>query len=174
MLKIKLTGASIGDFEDYYKIRCEASDIFWMGHTSPPNYQMIYGVFSERLGTNQLSKIGDKVIYMAKEDNNVTVGFVMLSLTSSGIEIGISLFQKYQSLGLGTKIIAEALPMSLSYNHTVYARIRDDNTASQKIFIKNGFNRTEEFEMKEYPTVGNVAFRKYIYTLGANNNTQRK
>lgn len=163
MSKIKLVGATIGDFEDYYKIRCEPSDIYWMGHTSPPDYQMIFGVFSERLGTNHLSKIDDKVIYMAKNDNDKTVGFLMLSLTNFGIEIGISLFQKYQGLGFGTEIIAEALSLSLRYNLTIFARIRDDNTASQKIFIKNGFNRTEEFELKNYPQVGCVAFRKYIY-----------
>lgn len=163
MSTIKLVGASLDDFEDYYRIRCEYSDIFWMGHTSPPDYEMIKGVFSERLGTNVLSDVGDKIIYMAKKENDDTIGFVMLSLTNFGIEIGISLFQKFQGLGLGTMIISKALAMSHSFNLPIYAQIRDDNTASQKIFLKNGFYRTEEFEMKNYPKVGNVPFRKYIY-----------
>lgn len=161
--KIRLIGATIDDFEDYYKIRCEPSDIFWMGHTSPPDYQMIFGVFSERLGTNSLSKNGDKVIYMAKNANDESVGFLMLSLTNYGIEIGVSLFEKYQGHGFGTRIIKDALFLCQNYNFIIYARIRDDNTASQKIFLKNGFCRTENFEMKKYPKVGYVALREYIY-----------
>lgn len=163
MVGMKIIGASINDFEDYYRIRCEPSDIYWMGHTSPPDYQMIRSVFSERLAPKTLLKEGDKVIYMARDANDDTVGFAMLSLTEDGIEIGISLMQKYQGLGYGTEIISEIVSLAtVEYKHTLFARIRDDNTASQRIFMKNGFKRTEQFEMKEYPTVGFVASRKYI------------
>lgn len=168
MSRIRLIGATLDDFEDYYQIRCEPSDIFWMGHTSPPDYQMIYGVFSERLGSKALSAAGDKVIYMAKEANGNTVGFTMLSITDSGIEIGISLFQKFQGFGFGTEIISEALFLALNHGTTVFARIRDDNFASQKIFLKNGFIRTGQYEMKQYPQVGYVAFRTYIYKKDTN------
>ena len=160
--RVRLVGASLGDFDDYYRIRCEPSDIYWMGHTSAPDYQMIYGVFSERLGPKTLLNIGDKVIYMAKDANDETVGFAMLSLTDSGIEIGISLFQNKQGMGFGTEIISEIVALADKYQLTLFARIRDDNTASQKIFLKNGFIRTEQYEMIEYPMVGYVAFRKYI------------
>lgn len=165
MSRIRLLGATLDDFEDYYRIRCEPSDIFWMGHTSAPDYQMIYGVFSERLGSKTLSVVGDKVIYMAKDANGNTVGFTMLSITDTGIEIGISMFQIFQGCGLGTEIISETLFLALKHGNIVYARIRDDNIASQKIFIKNGFIRTDQFEMKQYPQVGYVAFRKYIYKI---------
>lgn len=158
-----MVGASIDDFEDYYQIRCEPSDIYWMGHTSAPDYLMIYGVFSERLGPKTLSEVGDKVIYMAKDTNDETIGFTMLSLTDSGIEIGISLSQKKQGMGFGTEMISETLTLALVYDTTIYARIRDDNTASQRIFTKNGFVKTEQYEMKQYPQVGYVAFRKYIF-----------
>ena len=163
MSRIKLIGASLDDFEDYYHIRCEPSDIYWMGHTSPPDYQMIYGVFSKRLAPKTLTEEGEKVIYMAKDANGDTVGFAMLSLTDDGIEIGISLLQKYQGLGYGTEIISEIVSLAIGkYEHTLFARIRDDNTASQRVFMKNGFKRTEQFEMKEYPKAGCVPFRKYI------------
>lgn len=163
MPRIKLIGASLDDFEDYYQIRCEPSDIYWMGHTSPPNYQMIRGIFSERLAPKALKEEGDRVIYMAKDANGDTVGFAMLSLTNDGIEIGISLLQKFQGLGYGTEIISEIVSLATGeYEHSLFACIRDDNKASQKIFMRNGFNRTEQFEMKEYPKVGYVPFRKYI------------
>lgn len=168
MSRIRLLGATIDDFEDYYRIRCEPSDIYWMGHTSAPDYKMIYGVFSERLGSKTLSAVGDKVIYMAKETNNKTVGFTMLSMTDSGTEIGISLFQKFQGFGFGTEIISETLFLALNHGATVYARIRDDNIASQRIFIKNGFVRTDQYEMKQYPQVGYVAFRTYVFKKDTN------
>ena len=163
MSRIKIVGASIDDFEDYYQIRCEPSDIYWMGHTSPPDYQMIRGVFSERLAPKTLTEEGDKVIFMAKDANDDSVGFAMLSLTNDGIEIGISLLQKFQGLGYGTEIISEIVSLTTGkYEHALYARIRDDNTASQRIFMKNGFIRTEQFEIKKYPKAGCVPFRKYI------------
>ena len=163
MSRIRLVGASINDFEDYYRIRCEPSDIYWMGHNSAPDYKMIYGVFSERLGPKCLSSIGDKVIYMVKDENNDSVGFAMLSLTDSGIEIGISLLEKCQGKGLGTEIIALLLPIAGEYHLPIFASIRDDNVASQRIFQKNSFRRTDLFEMKTYPEVGLMAFRRYIY-----------
>ena len=124
---------------------------------------MIRGVFSERLAPKTLIEVGDKVIYMAKDANGDTVGFAMLSLTEDGIEIGISLLQRYQGLGYGTEIISEITSLAIGeYEQTLFARIRDDNTASQRIFLKNGFKRTEQFEMREYPEVGYVPFRKYI------------
>ena len=161
MSRISIVEASIDDFDDYYQIRCEPSDIYWMGHTSAPDYDFIFGVFLERLGPKTLSRVGEKVIYMAKDDNDATVGFAMMSLTSIGIEIGISLFQKYQNMGYGAEIVSEIVSVAEKYGLLLFARIRDDNIASQKIFMKNGFNRTEQFEMKEFPKVGYVAFRKY-------------
>lgn len=163
MSRIRLFGASINDFEDYYRIRCEPSDIYWMGHNSAPNYKMIYGVFSERLGPRTLLNIGDKVIYMAKDENGESVGFAMLSLTDSGVEIGISLLEKCQGQGFGTEIISLLLPIAEEYRLPIFASIRDDNVASQRIFQKNSFKRTNFYEMRTYPKVGLMAFRRYIY-----------
>lgn len=151
------------DFVDYYRIRCEPSDIYWMGHNSAPDYQMIHGVFSERLGPKTLLNIGDKVIYMAKDENEDSVGFAMLSLTDSGIEIGISLLEKCQGQGVGTEIISLILPIAEEYHLPIFASIRDDNVASQRIFQKNSFKRTDLYEMRTYPKVGLMAFRRYIY-----------
>lgn len=164
MSKIHLTGASSEDFDDYYRIRCEPSDIYWMGHTSAPDYQMIRSVFHERLGSNALSVAGDKVIYMARNEKEETVGFTMLSLTEFGIEIGISLLQRYHGQGFGTQMVEEVLSIAKSLNKPIFACIRDDNYASQRIFIKNGFQRSDHFELREYPKVGTIPFRKYIYT----------
>ena len=163
MSRIKIEGASINDFEDYYRIRCEPSDIYWMGHNSAPDYQMIFGVFSERLGSKTLLNVGDKVIYMAKDENEVAVGFAMLSLTDSGIEIGISLLEKCQGQGFGTEIISLLLPLAKEYHLPIFASIRDDNVASQRIFQKNSFEKTSFYEMKTYPKVGLMAIRRYIY-----------
>lgn len=165
MSKVRLSGATVEDFDNYFKIRCESSDIYWMGHTSAPNYDMLYSVFLERLGSRSFSEIGDQIIFMAMNENGETIGFSMISLTEYGIEIGISLFEKYQGQGLGTQIISEVISIVRKYNRTIYARIRDDNYASQSIFQKNGFERTDQYEMRDYPKAGYVAFRKYIYRI---------
>ena len=165
MSRIKVFAAAAEDFDDYYRIRCEPSDIYWMGHSSAPDRQMLFSIFLERVGPKTLSVVGDKVIYMAKNDNDETVGFALLSLTDSGIEIGISLFQVFQGLGFGSEIISEIVMVAKEYNRSLYAQIRDDNIASQRIFLKNGFMRTGQFEMRDFPKAGRVAFRTYTLPI---------
>ena len=47
----------------------------------------------------------------------------------------------------------------------VIVRIRDDNIPSQRIAIKNGFTRTNDYELVDYPACNqmNVKLRTYVY-----------
>ena len=165
MINIQLYGATKEDYDEYYRIRCEKSDIYWMGHLKEPDYYKLREIFLERLGLTPLDSIGNKRIYMIRNDKNSVVGFSMLSRTEYGIEIGISLFQKEQGKGYGTQVISNIINLLKAYNCPIYAKIRDDNVASQSIFLRNGFERTDNFKLVQYPEVGTIPFRMYIYRL---------
>ncbi len=165
---LEVVGATEEDYEDYYNIRCEKGDIFWMGHMSKPEYNYLKKVFMERLDDSTLRIDGKKRIYMIKiNENNVScnVGFVMLSNVSGELEIGISIIDELHGKGLGTAAVMSILEIAKQYSRRVCAWIRDDNVASQMMFLKNGFQRTEIYETKLYPEVGKMKLRKYVVDL---------
>lgn len=162
METVKIVSATIDDYDQYYSIRCDSTDIYWMGHTCKPDYKMLRSIYNDRLDSIIMKSIGMKQIMMIEKDTEA-IGFIMLSNNKDGIEIGISVKEAFQGQGIGSLVIRKIVDYSQHFNKELYARIRDDNIASQKAFLSNGFKRTEEYEIKKYPLVGNIAFRKYIY-----------
>lgn len=155
-------------FDDYYFIRCDSTDIYWMGHRKKPDYETLKECYMKRLDTCRFSEVGDKRILLVHYISNTeerNIGQVLLTITSEGIEIGISVLQEYQGLGIGTDVIKQVIEIAKQYSDIMIANIRDDNFASQKSFQKNGFQRTNEYVINDYPCAGQVKFRKYILTI---------
>jgi len=167
MNNVRLVESFPDDYENYYQIRCDETDIYWMGHKSKPDYEKLKQCFMERLSTCRFSQEGDKRIMMicteSKEDSSI--GQVLFTLREGGIEIGISIKKEFQGLGLGTHVIGQAVAFAGQYSNILLAYIRDDNFASQHCFKKNGFVPTDDFVINEYPNAGNVKFRKYELIL---------
>lgn len=159
---VALVPCTAEDFEAYYAIRCGKPDIYWMGYTSGPDKDAIRDIFMERLGTVDLAQEGSRKIYMLKAGES-TAGWLMLSNLSDGVEVGISLAEDWLGRGLGTEAIRLIKPHAIELGKVVYAQIRDDNVASQRIFLKNGFERTDSYVVKDYPVAGEVKFRRYEY-----------
>lgn len=160
-LNLELVPSNACDYEDYYAIRCGEADIYWMGYTSGPDKEFMRSLFLERLGVVDLTQPEAKRIYMLRVDG-ASVGYLMLSNMDDGIEIGISIVAEYCGCGLGSKTIELAKLIVADLGRPAYAQIRDDNIASQKTFIKNGFRRTEQYVLREYPGAGKVKFRRYV------------
>lgn len=167
MSKIHLVWSNEELFDDYYLIRCDFTDIYWMGHSSKPDYEKLKKCFMNRLETCRFSEVGDKrilIVQYISDQKKKNVGQVLLTITDEGIEIGISILQEYQGSGIGTDVINQTVEIAKQHSRRIIANIRDDNIASQKCFQKNGFQRTDEYVINDYPNVGKVKFRKYIYS----------
>ena len=158
---VDLVPCSLSDFEDYYAIRCGESDIFWMGYEGAPERETMFKVFTSRLGDNRLELPGDKRIYMIKADGR-NVGFIQFTLSEEGLEFGYSVLDEERGKGYGSAGMVKAVALARRYSNCCFAHIRDDNIASQKAMKKAGLKPTEEYEMKNYPKTGMVAYRKYI------------
>lgn len=155
------------DFDDYYKIRCDKSDIYWMGYEAPPQYESLKKVFYSRIVESNFSNIGDKRIYMIKyTKRKMIVGFIQLSLTLDGVEIGYSIMEQYQGKGIGTQALALAVEIALKISECVYLEIWEKNRASCIIAQRNGFLPKEKLEIKNACTGKYQIYRKYWYTNG--------
>lgn len=141
--------ATADDYEEYYKIKCGYSDIYWNGFDKKPDYNGLKKAYLNRL-VNNPNEIGSKVIYIIVSDDGVSCGYIMFTYNENDVEIGFSIQQDYQGKGYGTMAVREAL--KLLQGRTVFARIRPDNIPSQRCFEKNGFVfRRQETEEKYYP-----------------------
>lgn len=121
---VTIEDAKRTDFDDYYKIRCGKSDIYWMGYEAPPQYESLKKVFHSRIVESSFSNIGDKRIYMIKyTKRKMIVGFIQLSLTLDGVEIGYSVMEQYQGKGIGTQALALAVEIALKISECVYLEI---------------------------------------------------
>lgn len=158
---IQLKPAEPQDFEDYYEVKCGASEIFWMGYDGIPAREKMEQVFMSRLGSIPFGKPGDKRINMIQVDGR-NVGMIQFSLSDEGLEFGISIKETEQGKGYGSIGMRQAMSMAKQYSKHCFAHIRDDNIASQKALTQAGLKPTDEVEMKHFPQTGMVAYRKYI------------
>jgi RimJ/RimL family protein N-acetyltransferase len=168
-MKVFLQPTTLADYEDYYMTRSDSTDIYWNGHNSPPDKAEFYKLYCNRIITAPFKNPGDVHIFLIKVDNGLgevrTAGFIHLIMRESGTEIGCSVIKEYQGKGLGTKALGLAVDYAREhsdiYSSYICVRIRDDNIASQKMAQKSGFKRTDEYEIKKYPKVGDMKLRTY-------------
>ena len=126
------------DFEDYYKIRCEKADVYWMGFDNFPEYE------------------------------KKTVGFVQLSITKDGVEIGYSVIEKYQGQKIGTIALSLSVEIGLRISDKIYVEIWENNIASQTIAKKNGFVGNRSTLVSDRTIGGENRYRVYWYSPDSN------
>ena len=149
------------DYEEYYRIRCSPADIFWNGYEQKPDYDAFREIFMERICTAPFLEAESRRIYLVQNEEGINIGFTQLILHDDCIEIGYSIVEDYQGKGHATEALRQMLTIARKIRKRVIVRIRDDNKASQRVAIKNGFVKTEKFVIKDYPKTGTVKLRTY-------------
>lgn len=155
MIEIRL--ATIDDFEAYYKIKCQKSDITWTGpFAGPPAKDGLMKSFLCRIDSG-----AEKQLFMIDDDGTVK-GYVVFTISEDEVELGYSVYELYQKQGVGKAAMELAVKKALEIRPQVFVQIRDDNIPSQKCCISVGFKRTESSYEVDYPTIGKSQMRKYI------------
>lgn len=155
--------AELNDYDIYYKMKCDPSDIYWNCYLKGPDYESFFEIFKERIWPSDIKINGAKKLFLIKlQDGKTPIGFVLFMNKNNELEIGISILESFQKKGYGTKTIKLATELARRFNNKIFSRIRDDNYASQKIFIKNNFTRTDEYEEIKDSFSNLVKIRKYI------------
>lgn len=162
--KVTLIETSADNYEEYYHVRCSPADIYWNGHTSPPEYETFRKLFLSRLSSARFTQPEDRRLYLIRlEEENLfqVVGFVQLIKHEEYVEIGYSVIEAYQKRGIASVALKSAISLARMHDKRICVRIRDDNIASQKVAMKNGFVRTDVYEICEYSNAGKVKLRTY-------------
>ena len=163
-VEIVLLPAAAEDFDGYYEIKSGDGDIFWMGFAGAPDREILRKCFLERLGDVGAARPGDKIIYVVKPaDGGGVLGYVQFTGFEDFVEIAISVGGRSRGAGVGRAAVKAALKLLAPLGKKTVARIRDDNVASQKCFLANGFSRTERYENVNYPRSGEVKLRTYVF-----------
>lgn len=166
MQTVYLSEALASEYDEYFKIRCSPSDVYWNGHLREPDYSHLLTVFSERIGEVSLVNPGEHKIFFIRLKQcgngcNPYVGFLQLTRYGTDIEIGYSVHDDYRGHGYATQALEAGVEIAKEYEGDTILRIRDDNIASQKVAYKNGFSATEEVDLVDYPNCGETNLRIY-------------
>ena len=142
-MKIKL--AEIKDFDDYYRLKSDDTNIYWTGWSNKPNYENIKKFFIETI--NNLKTIKDRRIYLAYEDNNV-VGYIYLDYVDKDtFALSPAISCDCQGKGYGKLIIGLGIEEGLKLGFkNMEAYVREDNIASQKCFEYNNAHKTDIYK----------------------------
>lgn len=158
--KISIRKASDKDFDFFYKLRCEYTNIFWTGHSKPPEYQKLKEWYDKTLSD------GHKIIYIASYSCQ-DIGYLYLDIIKNNlVEIAIGISEDFQGKGLGYYVLNEFCKMILNdYNKPeINAWIFESNEASKRIFTKNGFYPTKERRKVFFPLKNRYETQvKYVY-----------
>ncbi len=148
--EVILHEATPDDYEEYYNLRCDPTDIYWKGFSKEPDkeeHKKLYLTRLEKLSNSPADKTVKIYLIKAKVINEfVTVGYINLRFFKSTITIGISVSKDYQGYGIGTKAMSLTVNIAKKYDKDIHLSIRDDNISSRKMAEKCGFVPTEEFE----------------------------
>ena len=139
---MKLTIAKIEDFDEYYKLKSDDSNIYWTGWFNKPDYDNLKRFYIETI--NNLKTIKDRRIYLAYEDNKV-VGYIYIDYVDDDtFALSPAISSEYQGKGYGKQIIDLGIQEGLKLGFkNMEAYIREDNIASQKCFEYNGAHKTD-------------------------------
>ena len=171
MGQLQLTETTPADYEAYYKIRCSPSDIYCNGYAGPPDKERFKSIYLSRLSSARFSQPEDRNLYLITLNEPViSIGFVQLIHRGDAVEIGYSVSEAFQRQGYATEALRQAVNLAEGYRLPIILQIRDDNVASQKVAIHNGFSPSDRFCEKSYPKAGLIRLRTYFLRSNEKNN----
>lgn len=142
--EIELINATIDDYDFYYALKSEKSNIYWSGHKRKPDQKK----FRSWYRINVLnSDICFKIILCKGKKVGVIYFKLIDQLKCNYLGLGIS--EKYQGKGIASVVVLkfiENLKINFPNCLKIIFFIRADNLNSQKIHLKLGCTKTGEYE----------------------------
>lgn len=148
-------------FEDYYAIRSDRTDVYWNGYLAPPDKDNFRKLYLSRLSSAPFEHPEDRRLYLVKLSGGGIIGFLQLIKREDTVEIGYSIKETFQGKGYGTRALALGIGLARVHSENIIVRIRDDNIASQRVAIKNGFERTDTYVFQSVQNMRKVKLRTY-------------
>ena len=144
---MKLELAKLEEFDDFFSLKSDKSNVTWTGWSKEPNYDNLKDFYTKVVNNNKT--LTDRKIYLAHEGNNL-IGYVYIDyVDDSTFHLSPAIYSDYQGKGYGKKIIELGINEGLKLGFkNMEAYIREDNIASQKCFEANGAIKTDIYRMQ--------------------------
>lgn len=156
MVSLKL--AEPGDFDFFFSLKSEPSNIAWSGHDKAPDRENLNRFFMDCI-RHQAERDARKIYLVL--DGNTPVGHLYLIPVpypggrpdSFGLSPAIS--ERYWRRGYAKEAIRLGLELGKQMGFSeMYTMIREDNHASFHAFSACGVQRTEDYETVYIPSLG--------------------
>lgn len=137
--EVKLVDATLEDYDFYYRLKSEESNIYWSGHKKKPDYDG----FKKWYMTNVIDK---GIVFKFIEFNGQKAGALYFRVENEECTyLGIAVSELYQGMGI-SEIALEKLNEYLNATYPecnfIKVLIRFDNDRSIHIHEKLGYKRT--------------------------------
>ena len=154
--------ATLGDFEDFYRIKCDKVNIAWSGFTQAPEKKSFYEWYQRQLASDH------RWIYLVYEGQKCCAFFYVDKLKDGNFEAASSgVLSDFMGKGIGTYALAMQIfeIQLVTTRGGIVSWVSDKNIASYKRYEKLGFIRMDEFEIRNLPLLGGEhKFYKWIKT----------
>lgn len=154
MVEISVRKANELDFDFFYAIKCEEDNIYWSGHTHSPEKNNLRDFFYAHIKNKDV--YSKRTIFVVEEEQKgETVGYVYFDpIDNSSGEISIGIMEQYSGQGFGRTSVCKVCNLVKTLGlKNIYAKVREDNVRSLKMFGNAGFKNTDEFEFQYIPNL---------------------
>lgn len=131
--------ATLSDYDDFYKIKCDPENVKWSGFASAPDYERMKEWFCKQLDSEK------RTIYIAYW-NGVACGFFYLDkVTEEEFEAASSgVLKEFTGRGIGTWLVKKRIELAKEKGAKELSTwVADENPQSWKRFEKLGFLKTD-------------------------------
>lgn len=142
MEELTYNQATLADYDDFYKIKCDPENVKWSGFASAPDYERMKEWYCKQLESEK------RTIYIAYW-NGVACGFFYLDKLEEqdAEEIGYGVLTCYSGKGIGTALVDTGAKLCKASELTAW--VSEKNRASERCFEKNGFLKQNKIELRE-------------------------
>ena len=148
---VTLRLAEKDDFDFFYKLKSEASNIFWTGHDSPPDRDGLQKYFDNILAY-QDEKLARKIYVILYNNSPVGTIYLIPSGSSEEFEIAPAVAEEHWGKGIARQAISLSLSLGKELGlRKMVTTIREDNISSLRAFQACGVHITDLYHMVYIP-----------------------
>ena len=153
--------ATLEDYDDFYKIKCDPENVKWSGFAAAPDYDRMREWYEKQLNSNT------RTIYLCYLNGNICGFFYLDKISEDEIEAAASgVLSEYTGRGIGTWTVEKRIEIAKQEGYsTISSLIADDNPKSWRRFEKLGFEKTDIQEVKELAGGGIKTYHKWSLRL---------
>ena len=136
--------ATLKDYDDFYKIKCDPENVKWSGFATAPDYARMKEWYEKQL------KSEARTIYLCYLNGSICGLFYLDKISNDEIEaVGSGVLSEYTSRGIGTWTVEKRIKIAKQEGYsTISSWVADENHKSWRRIEKLGFEKADIQEVR--------------------------